>query len=85
MFRSLAAKSTRRFAQRRCLSFNFAGPRSLNDILKKELVADKTANEVADLWLGFHEAKVRMVNEWSSKNNGDVVAVRIGGKIQLFD
>ena len=44
----------------RLFSFNFAGPRRLEDILKKELVEDKSATEVADMWYTYHENKVRM-------------------------
>jgi hypothetical protein len=44
----------------RLFSFNFAGPRRLEDILKKELVEDKSATEVADIWYTYHENKVRM-------------------------
>jgi len=42
----------------RLFSFNFAGPKTLEDILKKELIEDKSATEVADLWYTYHENKV---------------------------
>lgn len=42
----------------RLFSFNFAGPKNLNDILKKELIEDKSATEVADIWYTYHENKV---------------------------
>jgi hypothetical protein len=48
-----------RFGAKRCLSFTFAGPRTLEEILKKDLVQDKSATEVADLWYTYHENKVR--------------------------
>ena len=44
----------------RFFSFNFAGPKTLDDILKKELVEDKSATEVADIWYSYHENKVRV-------------------------
>ena len=43
---------------KRCFSFNFAGPRKLDEILKKELVEDKSTTEIADLWYTYHESKV---------------------------
>ena len=43
----------------RCFSFSFAGPRKLDDIMKKELVEDKSPTEVADIWYTYHEGKVR--------------------------
>ena len=46
-------------AAERLFSFNFAGPKQLDDILKKELVEDKNATEVADIWYTYHENKVR--------------------------
>lgn len=45
----------------RLFSFSFAGPRSLEDVLKKELVEGKTATEVADIWYTYHENKVSTV------------------------
>lgn len=33
------------------------GPKTLEDILKKELVHDKTATEISDLWYTYHEGK----------------------------
>ena len=44
----------------RCFSFSFAGPKELNDILKKELVQDKPRSEVADLWYSYHEGKANV-------------------------
>jgi hypothetical protein len=41
----------------RYLSFNFIGPKILDEILKKELVEDKSREEVASLWSSFHEGK----------------------------
>ena len=43
----------------RLFSFSFVGPKSLEEVLKKELVQDKSATEVADIWFTYHETKVR--------------------------
>mmetsp|Transcript_10208 Transcript_10208/g.21507 ORF Transcript_10208/g.21507 Transcript_10208/m.21507 type:complete len:226 (-) Transcript_10208:284-961(-) len=42
---------------KRCFSFSFAGPKKLHDILKKELVEDKSRTEISDLWYTYHESK----------------------------
>ncbi|KAG7369847.1 ATP11 protein [Nitzschia inconspicua] len=44
-------------SSRRNLSFSFAGPKTLDDILKKDLVKDKTPTEISDLWYTYHEGK----------------------------
>ena len=44
---------------RRYLSFSFAGPRTLEEIIKKELIESKTAAEIEDIWFTYHESKVR--------------------------
>mmetsp|Transcript_23516 Transcript_23516/g.65269 ORF Transcript_23516/g.65269 Transcript_23516/m.65269 type:complete len:228 (+) Transcript_23516:151-834(+) len=41
----------------RCFSFSFAGPKKLQDILKKELVGDKTPTEISEMWYSYHEGK----------------------------
>lgn len=38
-------------------NFSFAGPRKLSDILKTELLQDKSAIEVSDMWMTYHEGK----------------------------
>jgi hypothetical protein len=43
---------------RRSLSFSFAGPRHLRDILKVEMLQGKTSADISDLWLQHHEQKV---------------------------
>jgi hypothetical protein len=45
-------------ATTRNFSFTFAGPRTLDEIIKKDLVEDKTGAEVADVWYSYHESKV---------------------------
>jgi hypothetical protein len=57
-----AVKPLRFVAQKhvttRNFSFTFAGPRTLDEIIKKDLVEDKTGTEVADVWYSYHESKV---------------------------
>lgn len=59
-----AVKPLRFVAQKhattRNFSFTFAGPRTLDEIIKKDLVEDKTGAEVADVWFSYHESKVRV-------------------------
>mmetsp|Transcript_26198 Transcript_26198/g.57499 ORF Transcript_26198/g.57499 Transcript_26198/m.57499 type:complete len:247 (+) Transcript_26198:138-878(+) len=43
--------------QTRPLSFSFAGPRKLDEILKVDMIEDKSSTDVEDLWLGYHETK----------------------------
>ena len=43
------------------MSFNFAGAKSLNEIMKTELIQDKSKTEIADLWYSYHESKVSIV------------------------
>ena len=38
-------------------NFSFAGPRKLNDILKTELLQDKSSTEISDMWMTYHEGK----------------------------
>ena len=46
----------------RCLSsFTFAGPRSLDDIIKKDMLQDKTLDEIAEIWHAYHQSKVRII------------------------
>ena len=45
-------------SRKRYLSFSFAGPRQLDEILKKDMVADKSGTEVSDLWFSYHDSKV---------------------------
>lgn len=51
-----SASSTASLSQR-CFSFNFAGPKKLNEILKKDMVEGKTPTEISDLWYTYHEGK----------------------------
>jgi hypothetical protein len=45
----------------RQFSFSFAGPKNLDDILKKEFVENKNTTEISDLWYTYHEGKVGKV------------------------
>jgi hypothetical protein len=45
-------------ATTRNFSFTFTGPRTLDEIIKKDLVEEKTGAEVADVWYSYHESKV---------------------------
>jgi hypothetical protein len=42
----------------RSFSFTFAGPRTLDEVVKKELIENKTGAEIADVWYTYHEEKV---------------------------
>jgi hypothetical protein len=56
--------------QRRYLSFSYAGPRSLREILKVDLFESMEASEISDLWLSHHEAKVRnplLAGTWNGR------------------
>ena len=48
----------------RQFSFTFAGPRALDDIIKKELLEHKTGAEIADIWYTYHEARVSRWTFW---------------------
>lgn len=41
-------------------NFSFAGPRKLGDILKTELLHDKSATEISDMWMTYHEGKEKV-------------------------
>lgn len=46
---------------RRNFSFSFVGPKTLDDVIKKELVTEKSGAEVADIWYSYHENKVSRI------------------------
>ena len=62
-------------SSRRHLSggFSFAGPRNLNEIMKLELLKDKSKAEVSDIWMTYHEDKERV--------HGAIVNGDIGKKL----
>ena len=41
-------------------NFSFAGPQKLTDVMKTELLEDKTSTEISDIWLTYHETKERV-------------------------
>jgi len=41
-------------------NFSFAGPRKLSDILKVELLKDKSNTEISDMWMTYHEGKEKV-------------------------
>lgn len=55
---------------KRTFTFTFAGPKNLDELLKKESIVDKTGNEVTDIWYTYHEEKVRFTQLF--KNMRDV-------------
>mmetsp|Transcript_40789 Transcript_40789/g.74657 ORF Transcript_40789/g.74657 Transcript_40789/m.74657 type:complete len:324 (-) Transcript_40789:89-1060(-) len=38
-------------------NFSYAGPKKLSDVLKTELLDEKSAAEISDLWMTYHEGK----------------------------
>ena len=56
--------------------FSFAGPKSLDDIMKMDKVADKTTTEIADLWYAFHDDKEGVVGMVSKGHDGKLVIER---------
>jgi hypothetical protein len=63
-------KSHQQLAPTRSFSFSFVGPKTLEDVLKKDLIAGKSATEVADIWFSYHEKKVRTYCHCPSENSG---------------
>merc|ERR1719232_106024 len=43
--------------QFRQLTFSFTGPKSLNDIIKLDKIANKTKTEVSNMWKIYHDSK----------------------------
>ena len=54
-------KRTSTRSRRLFSGFSFAGPKKLHDILKKELIEDKTRTEISDLWFTYHESKENII------------------------
>jgi len=46
--------------RRELSGFSFAGPRNLNEIMKTELLENKTKAEISDIWMSYHESKERV-------------------------
>ena len=47
---------------KRFMSFTFAGPRKLDELIKKDAFDGKTSSEVKDIWYSYHEEKVRLLD-----------------------
>ena len=60
----------------RNFSFSFAGARNLEEIVKKELLEDKTAAEVSDIWYTYHEEKENVHGIILSGSDGEKVLKR---------
>jgi hypothetical protein len=45
----------------RWLSFSFAGPKTLDDVMKKDLMQGKSGAEISDIWYSYHENKASSV------------------------
>lgn len=41
-------------------NFSFAGPRKLDDIIKLDMVKDKSTAEISDMWMTYHEGKEKV-------------------------
>ena len=57
-------------------NFSFAGPRKLEDILKTELIQDKSKAEVTDIWMTYHEQKEGVFGSVIPKTKGETVLKR---------
>eukprot|EP00554_Chaetoceros_debilis_P012036 CAMPEP_0194117630 /NCGR_PEP_ID=MMETSP0150-20130528/32151_1 /TAXON_ID=122233 /ORGANISM="Chaetoceros debilis, Strain MM31A-1" /LENGTH=211 /DNA_ID=CAMNT_0038808739 /DNA_START=112 /DNA_END=747 /DNA_ORIENTATION=+ len=68
----------------RCMSgFSFAGPKKLDEIIKTELLEDKTKSEIADIWMAYHEEKDRVHGTIVSGEEGKLILER-AGKMKFF-
>jgi len=41
-------------------NFSFAGPRKLSDVMKVDLLQDKSNTEISDVWMTYHEGKEKV-------------------------
>jgi len=57
-------------------SFSWTGPRSLNEILKKELLVGKTRDEISDIWKQFHEEQKSMLGMVYNNKDGNMIVER---------
>mmetsp|Transcript_21698 Transcript_21698/g.33123 ORF Transcript_21698/g.33123 Transcript_21698/m.33123 type:complete len:219 (+) Transcript_21698:28-684(+) len=60
----------------RCLSFSYAGPRSLDEILKLDLIADKSSEEVSAMWEAYHANKENVFGKVLGGNDGKLILER---------
>lgn len=61
---------------RRFLSFSFAGPRKLSEILKLDLLEGQSASEISDIWYTYHESRESVVGICLSGSDGKKVLSR---------
>lgn len=45
----------------RSFTYSFAGPKKLEDLLKKDIIDGKTGDEITDIWYTYHEEKSNTV------------------------
>merc|ERR1740124_905648 len=57
-------------------SFCWTGPRSLNEILKKELLVGKTSNEISNIWKQYHDEKESILGMVYNGRDGQIIARR---------
>lgn len=50
--------------------FSFAGAKKLEDVIKLDLIQDKSKAEVSDIWLTYHEEKERVHGDILSGKDG---------------
>jgi hypothetical protein len=77
----LVQKSTRSNAKHtlissRHMSFSFAGPRKLDEVMKTDLIEVKDKIEISDIWLTYHESKERVVGSVVSGEKGKLIVER---------
>ena len=58
--------------------FSFAGPQKLDEIMKTELLEDKTKSEISDIWMAYHEEKERVHGTIVSGEEGKLILERAG-------
>ena len=56
--------------------FSFAGPQKLDEIMKTELLEDKSKAEVSDLWMTYHENKKGVRGGFLNGKEGKAVLER---------
>lgn len=57
-------------------NFSYAGPRKLSDILKPELLADKSSSEISEIWEAYHEGKEKVHGLTLDKARGRSILAR---------
>ncbi|GKY99444.1 hypothetical protein MPSEU_000898900 [Mayamaea pseudoterrestris] len=70
------SRLTHLVSKRSLSGFSFVGPKSLDDVLKLEKVADKSTTDLADLWYAFHDDKHGVLGLVSHGQDGKMVIER---------